>query len=61
MSEFLISVTPQNIYSMCTRIESVIPFLPHLVLEMVSLVAIAANKNRGNLALNRELDKFSIF
>ena len=28
---------------------------------MVSLVAIAANKNRGNLALNRELDKFSIF
>ena len=32
-----------------------------LVLEMVSLVAIAANKNRGNLALNRELDKFSIF
>ena len=35
-------------------------FLPHLVLEMVSLVAIAANKNRGNLALNRELDKFSI-
>ena len=26
MSEFLISVTPQNIYSMCTRIESVIHF-----------------------------------
>ena len=26
MSEILISVTPQNIYSTCTRIESVIPF-----------------------------------
>ena len=26
MSEFLISVTTQNIYSTCTRIESVIPF-----------------------------------